>query len=62
MIEHPVVLSQSYFDIVLKHRKIAPDDLLAKTEYQLVKVNSGSVQPADPFSGVSTVYTHDIEP
>ncbi len=62
MIEHPVVLSQSYFDIVLKHRKIPVDDLLTKTEYQLVKFATGSAQPADPFANVTETLVRDIEP
>ena len=62
MIEHPVVISKSYFDIVLKYRKIAPNDLLSKTEYQFTKVSSASNQPADPFSNVNTIHTHEVEP
>lgn len=62
MIEHPVVLSQSYFDIVLKYRKIPADDLLIKTEYQLVKIATASAQPTDPFANVTEILVQDIEP
>ena len=62
MIEHPVVLSQSYFDIVLKYRKIPPNDLLAKTEYQLAKVSSSVTQPSDPFASNPPIQTKTTEP
>ena len=62
MIEHPEILSQSYFTMVLKYRKIPPNDLLARTEYQWVKVASSATQPNNPFPDGTVIHSHEVEP